>query len=79
MKTVDFRKTVKDLCTEDPEIIEIMKDLGFDNIVKPGNLNTLGRFMTIPKGARMKNIDLETIRREFAGRGYEIIGLEESK
>jgi len=56
-----------------------MRDLGFDSIVKPGNLNTLGRFMTIPKGARMKNIDLETIRREFAGRGYEIIGLEESK
>lgn len=71
-KIADFRKSVHDLCTEDGEILEIMKELGFENITNPAMLNTAGRFMTIPKGAAMKGIDLDKIKTAFVLRGYEV-------
>ena len=71
-KTVDFTRTVYEICRENPEIVEIMTELGFENISNPAMLNTAGRFMTIPKGAAMKGIDLEKIKDEFIRRGYQI-------
>lgn len=35
-------------------------------------LNTVGRFMTIPKGAKMKHIDIEKVKEEFINKGYKI-------
>ena len=72
MSKVDFSKTVYELCKEDSQIVEIMKNLGFEQITSPTSLNTVGRFMTIPKGAAMKGVDLKTIKEEFIKRGYEI-------
>jgi hypothetical protein len=71
-KTLDLSKTVYELCKEDPQMIEIMKELGFDQITNKASLNTVGRFMTIPKGAVIKSMDLEKIKSEFIKRGYEI-------
>lgn len=72
VKTIDFSKTVYELCKEDPQVIDIMKELGFEQITNPVSLNTVGRVMTLPKGAVMKDIDLEVIKDEFVKRGYEI-------
>lgn len=71
-KTIDLSKTVYDLCKDNPEIIEIMKGLGFDKIASPGMLNTAGRFMTLPKGAAMKGIPMEKVREAFAEKGYAV-------
>ncbi|PKM50470.1 MAG: hypothetical protein CVV02_11050 [Firmicutes bacterium HGW-Firmicutes-7] len=72
-KTLDFTKNLYELCTENPEIIEIMKELGFGNITGKGTLNSIGRIMTIPKGATMKNISIEHIKSTFESKGYTII------
>ncbi|MNH82448.1 hypothetical protein D3C87_479750 [compost metagenome] len=72
-KTVNFQSTLYDLCTADPEIIDIMISLGFGHIAKPGMLQSAGRFMTIPKGAAMRKIPLEEIVKAFEDRGYEVI------
>lgn len=72
IKTIDFSKTVYELCKEDPQVIEIMKELGFEQITNPASLNTVGRFMTLPQGAAMRGIDLERIKDEFIKRGYEL-------
>jgi hypothetical protein len=72
-KAVDFKKTVYDLVKDNSEIGDIMQEIGFVDIVKPGMINTMGRFMTIQKGATMKGIDLEIIKQAFRSRGYEII------
>ena len=45
-KTVDLSKSVYEVCKKYPDIIEIMKKLGFESITNPGMLNTAGRFMT---------------------------------
>ncbi|HEY8499926.1 MAG TPA: DUF1858 domain-containing protein [Clostridia bacterium] len=69
---IDLSKSVCEICDEHPEVVEIMKDLGFENITNPGMLKTAGRFMTIPKGAAMKKIPMEKIREAFAAKGYEL-------
>jgi Domain of unknown function (DUF1858). len=69
-KTIDFNKTIYEIWKDYPEITEILYGLGFHEITKPGMLNTAGRFMTIPKGAAMKKIDLELIERTLSEKGY---------
>jgi hypothetical protein len=71
-KEIDFKKTVYELSRENPEVVDIMKELGFENIANEGMLNTAGRFMTIPKGAAMKGISMEKIRQVFESKGYMI-------
>lgn len=73
-KILDLSKSVYELCRENPEVAEIMKELGFDSIANPGMLNTAGRFMTIPKGAVMKGLEMGRIIEEFNKKGYSIKG-----
>ncbi|MGI6161976.1 MAG: DUF1858 domain-containing protein [Christensenellales bacterium] len=72
-KQLDLTKSVYQLCKEDGEILNILSDLGFTDIAKRGMLETVGRIMTIPKGAAAKRFDIEIIKSEFEARGYEII------
>ncbi|HEX3048004.1 MAG TPA: DUF1858 domain-containing protein [Bacillota bacterium] len=71
-KLIDLSKTVFEIAQENPETVDIMKELGFTDIIKPGMLNTAGRFMTIPKGAAMKGIGLDKIEDTFRAYGYQI-------
>ncbi|GAA0135285.1 DUF1858 domain-containing protein [Paenibacillus sp. YSY-4.3] len=71
-KVIDLRRSVYELCTADPEIIDIMVGLGFEQLAKPGMLQSAGRFMTIPQGARLRKVELDTIKGAFRAKGYEI-------
>lgn len=71
-KTVDLSKSVFELSKENPQIIDIMKELGFESITEPGMLNTAGRIMTIPKGAKMKKIPMDKIVEIFKNYGYDL-------
>lgn len=72
-RSIDMSKTVYELSRDNEEIVEIMKELGFESIATPEMLNTAGRFMTIPKGAAMKKIPMDKIKEKFISKGYEII------
>ncbi|ROR27215.1 uncharacterized protein DUF1858 [Mobilisporobacter senegalensis] len=72
-KMIDLKKTVHDLCSKDQDLPMILAEIGFKDITKPGMLVTAGRFMTIPKGAIAKNIDIEVIKQELIKRGYTIV------
>lgn len=78
-KTLDLTKSVHDLVQEYPEVSQIMFDLGFTDIVKPLALHTAGRVMTIPKGAAVKGIDLQTIVQAFEAQGFEVVGLGQAE
>ncbi len=71
-KIIDLTKSVYDLCHQYPEIKDILKALGFDQITNPAMLNTAGRFMTIPKGAVMKGVELGKIKEELVNNGFII-------
>ncbi len=72
-KPLSFSKTVNELCNQYPELVEIMKEIGFENIVNPRMLVTVGRIMTIPKGAAMRGLDLAEIKVEFEKRGFTVV------
>jgi len=72
-KKIDLKKTVFELSQLHPEFLETMKELGFHDITNPAMLKTAGRFMTVPKGARMKGIPLEKIQAAFERKGFEVI------
>ena len=70
--TIDLSQSVHAICVKHPEIKRMMLNLGFSDLGNPGMFNTAGRFMTIPKGAKMKNIDLELIKQNIRDLGFEI-------
>ena len=72
-KTIDLSKTVYELVQEFPELVEVMKEIGFSAIANPAMLKTAGRVMTIPKGAAMRGLDIENIIAELRKRGYSIM------
>ena len=61
-KKLDLSKSVYDLVKEYPEVTEIMKSLGFSEITNKVMLNSVGKIMTIPKGAKMKGVSMMDIR-----------------
>lgn len=73
-KTIDLNQTIYQIHEQYPEIRDIMSELGFQDITKPGMLQTAGRFMTIPKGAAMKKMDLDVIRKALEDKGFKVIG-----
>ncbi|HEY8365055.1 MAG TPA: DUF1858 domain-containing protein [Haloplasmataceae bacterium] len=72
MKCIDLNKNIKTLVSEYPEIIDIMVACGFTDIKNPMMLNTVGRFMTIPKGAKIRNLSLEKIKEVLTQHGFTI-------
>ena len=75
-KIIDLDKSVYELTQEFPEVIELMRGLGFTEITKKGMLTSVGRIMTIPKGAKMKHIEMEDIVRRFVDAGFTVKGYE---
>lgn len=72
MKVIDMNQTVHDLVSQHPELIPILKQLGFEHITKPGMLQTAGRVMTIPNGCRMKGISFALVKHTFKTNGFKI-------
>jgi len=70
MIRIDLNETVYTLCSNYPDLIDILSGLGFTDITKPGMLQTAGRFMTPAKGASLKHISLAQIVNTLAEHGY---------
>lgn len=73
-RTIDLSRTVHDLVADNPEVATIMRDLGFADIAKPMALETVGRVMTIPRGAQIKGIDLASVMEALEAAGFEVTG-----
>ena len=73
-KKLDLSKSVYDLVTEYPEVTEIMKSLGFSEITNKVMLNSVGKIMTIPKGAKMKGVSMVDIVGAFMKAGFTLEG-----
>ena len=73
-KKLDLSKSVYDLVQEYPEVIDIMKGLGFTEITNKVMLHSVGKIMTIPKGAKMKGISMMDIVGAFMKAGITLEG-----
>ncbi len=76
-KIINLNKSVYDIYMEYPEILEIMNEMGFHDIVKTGMLQTAGRFMTIPKGAAVKKISLDQVKETLVEKGFTVLERED--
>lgn len=72
-KVLDLGKSVHDLATQYPDFIDVMVELGFADIAKPAALNTVGRVMTVPRGAAIKGISLQDAVHAFERAGFEVV------
>lgn len=71
-KRINLEHTVYQLVNQYPELAEVMKQLGFADIANKAMLNSVGKFMTIPKGAKMKRIPMEHVISVLKQNGFEI-------
>jgi hypothetical protein len=67
---IDANCSVYELCRRHPGLREALAESGFTDILKPGMLETAGRFMTVPKGAALKKIDPEKVKMIFLEHGF---------
>ncbi|MGE4571241.1 MAG: DUF1858 domain-containing protein [Candidatus Izemoplasmatales bacterium] len=65
MKVLKDSISIYQLSKECPQTKDIMKNLGFEDIVKPGMLQTAGRFMTLKKGCEFKKVDYTIAKSAF--------------
>lgn len=72
MKKIDLNKTIYELVTEYPELVEIMDQLGFHEITKKAMLHSVGKIMTLPKGSKMKNIPMDKIISALQEKGFQL-------
>jgi hypothetical protein len=71
-KTISLDQTIFDLITNYPEAKAVMVELGFENITNPLMLKTVGKVMTLRKGAQMKHIDLQKIIDTFLQYSFHV-------
>ncbi|MGK0552517.1 DUF1858 domain-containing protein [Enterococcus faecalis] len=74
MKKIYLSQTIYEIVMLYPEVQAILYELGFKNIKQPAMLQSAGRYMTIPKGAKMKKIPEATIKQAFEAAGYILEG-----
>lgn len=72
-KTVDLNKTLYDLTTEYPELIEVLFDLGFMGVKNPVMRETHGKQMTVKAGCGHLGLDLGQLAAALRAKGYTVI------
>ena len=72
-KIINLNRSVYELVSQCPELVDLLKELGFEGVTNPVTLKTAGRLITIPQGCQMKGIALETVKNRLKESGYDII------
>ena len=57
------------------EVLDVLVELGFKPLANPVMRNTVGRVVSIKKGAGMNGIDLNKIKQTLELNGYEVVGI----
>lgn len=71
-KIADLNKTLYDLTTEHPEIIEVLFELGFMGVKNPVMRETHGKQMTVKTGCGHLGLDLEQVAAALRAKGYTV-------
>ena len=76
MKNINLDEPVASLIEKFPNLKNILKDLGFTEITNPIALSTVGKMVSIKKGAKIKNIDLDLIKEKLREEGFNLVDEE---
>lgn len=72
-KTADLNKTLYDLTTEYPELIEVLFDLGFMGVKNPVMRETHGKQMTVKTGCGHLGLDLGQVAAALRAKGFDVV------
>jgi hypothetical protein len=72
MKVIDLNKSVYELTEQYPELIDVLKELGFLGVRNSITRQTLGRVTSIPQGCQKMDKDLNEVIKIFKEKGFEI-------
>ena len=74
---ISAKTTIYDLIRMNPGIEDILSDIGFTEIKKPIMLSTVGKFITIEKGCKIRNLDIKTVKSILLDHGYDLYNIKE--
>ena len=72
---IDLSIPVAEVIEKHPEVLDVLVELGFKPLANPVMRNTVGRVVSIKKGASMNGIDLNKIKQTLELNGYEVVGI----
>lgn len=72
MKEIDTSLSIYELTRAYPELIDILKDLGFAGVANPVARNTVGRVTALAEGCEKQGIDLAVVLGKLSERGFEV-------
>ena len=72
MKEIDLDKTVFDLTEAYPELIPVLKEMGFAGITNPIARNTVGRATTLRKGSERQGKDIREVVKTLQEHGFAV-------
>jgi uncharacterized protein len=71
-KELDLSATLYDLTEAYPELIDLLKDMGFFGVARPAVRNTLGRVTTLTKGCEKQGKNLGEVIGRLAEHGFTV-------
>lgn len=71
MREIDLSKSVYELTEAYPELIDILKEMGFLGVGNPIARKTLGRVTTIPQGCQKQGKDLAEVVKKLEEKGFK--------
>ncbi len=72
MKEIDLKATLYELTETYPELIPVLKELGFVGVANPVTRNTLGRVTTLPEGCKKQGKELADVLAVLAEHGFTV-------
>lgn len=72
MKQLDPDASIHDLTEEYPELIDILKEMGFFGVARPAVRNTLGKVTTLAQGCERQGQDLEKVIATLEEHGFTL-------
>lgn len=72
MKEIDLSLSLYELTEAYPELIDILKEMGFFGVANPVVRNSLGRMTTLPQGCAKQGKDLAEVLEELLAHGFEV-------
>jgi hypothetical protein len=71
-KIADLNKTLYDLTTEYPELIDILFELGFMGVKNPVMRESHGKQMTVKDGCGHLGLDLKLVAAALKAKGFAV-------
>ncbi|MBG9984153.1 DUF1858 domain-containing protein [Aerococcaceae bacterium DSM 111022] len=74
---IDLSIPVNETLKKNPEILDVLVEIGFKPLKNPAMRESVGRLITLNKGCDMINIPVSQLVQELEWNGYTVKGVRE--